>query len=112
MTLLKNFATLPSEGSNTSFSQKIRVQVSSGQTVVLCTDINALDRLKISVYFKIDYLMRLRRSPFRVPTSYAEHFHLVSVHVQKLDFHDDCPTHHSMTNPQNSDGEAAPRYGG
>ena len=31
-----------------------------------------------------------RRSPFRVTTSYAEHFHLVSVHVQKLDFHDEC----------------------
>jgi hypothetical protein len=53
--------------------------------------------LKINIYFKIDYLVRLRRSPFRVTTSYAEHFHLVSVHVQKLDFHDDCPTHRGKT---------------
>ena len=90
MAVLKHFATIPSLGSITSLSQKMGVQVSSPQTVVLCTHINALDVLKISIYFKIDYLMRLRRSPFRVTTSYAEHFHLVSVHVQKLDFHDDC----------------------
>jgi hypothetical protein len=48
--------------------------------------------------------MRWRRSPFRVTTSYAEHFHLVSVHMQKPDFHDDCPTHRGVTNPQNSAG--------
>jgi len=51
---------------------------------------NALDMLKISICFKIDYLMRWRRCPFLVTTSYAEHFNLVAVHAQKLDFHDDC----------------------
>jgi hypothetical protein len=66
------------------------IQVSSPQTVVLRRDINALDLLKISIYFQIDYLMRSRRSPFRVTTSYAEHFHFFPVHVKKLDFHDDC----------------------
>jgi hypothetical protein len=34
--------------------------------------------------------MRWRRCPFLVTTSYAEHFNLVAVHAQKLDFHDDC----------------------
>jgi hypothetical protein len=57
--VLKHFAALPSLGSSTSFSQKMGVQVSSPQTVVLCTDINALDVLKISIYFKIVYLMHL-----------------------------------------------------
>lgn len=66
------------------------IQVSSPQTVVLRRDINGLNLLKIRIYFQIDYLMRSRRSPFLVTTSYAEHFHLFPVHVKKLVFHDDC----------------------